>query len=233
MSFFAKNLRFLRLQRGMEVPDFAELLEIYDESLRRFERDKAEPDLDQLIRIADKLDLPIDHLLCKDLDWLEKKISAKKPRLLLLDVDGTLTDGGLYYSEKGDEMKRFSVKDGMALNRSMKFHNLEVGLISGSGNLGLIGKRAMDLGIKRVKAGKGSKVAVAEAWMKDIGCNFDQVAFIGDDLNDIALIKKVGISACPADAVSAVKRAVDMVLSKKGGEGCVREFLEERLGLEL
>lgn len=217
----------------MDAADFAERLGIYEESLRRYEREKAEPDLDGVVQIASALEVSLEQLLTQDLEFFSKKLYAKKPRLLLLDVDGTLTDGGLYYSEGGDEMKRFSVKDGMAIKRSMKQHDMELGLISGSSTLSLIKARAHALGIHRVHAGPGSKIKVAEAWMAEMGCQFEQVAFIGDDLNDLPLIGKVGISACPADAAARVKKAVDIILDRKGGEGCVREFLEEKLGLEL
>ncbi len=233
MSHFAKNLRFLRLKQELDLATFADHLGIYEESLRRYEREKAEPDLDALLHLAEALKLPVDHLLKRDLELREKKASSRRLRLLLLDVDGTLTDGGMYYSEKGDEMKRFYVKDGMALNRVMKMHGLEVGLISASSTPGLIGKRASILGIDRVYAGKGSKIQVAEAWMEEIACKPEQVAFIGDDLNDISLMKKVGLSACPADASPSVKEIVDLILSKNGGEGCIREFLEDFMAYDL
>ncbi|MEO0900188.1 MAG: HAD hydrolase family protein [Bacteroidota bacterium] len=233
MSYLAKNLRYIRQQRAKNMAEFSEVLGIYEESLRRFEREKAEPDMDTLVTISNTLELPIDDLLKKDLELIAVKASSRKLRLLLLDVDGTLTDGGMYYTEKGDQMKRFYVKDGMALVRAMKHHQLQVGLISSSSTQELIKARAAALGIQRVHAGKGSKLQLAESWCQELGIKLEQVAFIGDDLNDLNLLRKVGVSACPVDAAEKVKKEVDFILSKKGGEGCVREFLEEKMGYDL
>jgi YrbI family 3-deoxy-D-manno-octulosonate 8-phosphate phosphatase len=84
-----------------------------------------------------------------------------------------------------------------------------------------------------VYCGTRPKIEVAEEWLAEMGLSLQQMAFIGDDLNDLPLLRKAGFSACPADAASQVKAAVHLVLSRKGGEGCVREFIEEVLGADL
>lgn len=205
----------------------ARFLGIWDANLRRYEQGKEEPGLQELIQLAEKLETPIDHLLKRDIEGQQQRIRRQKIRLILLDVDGTLTDGGLYYGENGEQLKKFNVKDGMAIARVLKHHPVKIGFISASSTLGIIQNRADALKVPYVYAGPRPKVKIAEAWMGEMAVNWKQVAFVGDDLSDIEIMKKAGFSACPADAAVEVKEVSDHVLGKKGGEGCIRELLED------
>lgn len=153
-------------------------------------------------------------------------------KFLGLDVDGTLTDGGMYYTESGEEFKRFDTKDGRGIIELQK-QGVEVGLLSSGFKSKMIEGRANTLKIKRYYVGTDPKLGILEQWCKDMKIDLKQVAYIGDDINDRAIINAVGFTACPADAVPTIKDIVDVVLSNKGGYGCVREFIEEHLGCEL
>ncbi len=233
MNLFAQNLRFLRWQQELSLPAFAEKLGVFEESLKRWEREKAEPDLSTLIQISNELSISLDKLLKVDLALVQKKALAKKLKLILFDVDGTLTDGGLYYGEQGEEFKKFNVKDGMAIGRIAQRGKVQFGFISGSSTTQLITRRAEKLGVRFIHAGAGNKVQIVQGWLKELNVGFEQVAYLGDDINDLSVMKKVAISACPADAVRMVREQAQFVLSRNGGEGCVREFLEDVLGFEL
>ena len=149
-------------------------------------------------------------------------------KFLVLDVDGVLTDGGMYYSESGDEFKKFNTKDGMGIKKVVE-SGIPVGFLSSGKNKNLIGNRAKLLGVKFVYVGFKEKLGILDEWRKKLKLSFNEIAYIGDDINDLKIIAKVGFSAAPADAVDKVKKAVNVVLKKKGGEGCVREFIEKYL----
>ncbi len=233
MSLFAKNLRFIRQQKQLSEADFAIMLNVWEDTLKRFEREKAEPDLDTLIGISESLNLPVDHLLKRDLDLQQQRVASRRIKLILLDVDGTLTDGRMYYSESGDQFKAFNTKDGMMIHRLISRQGMPFGLISSGATESLMRKRAETLGIQHVYAGRRPKVQVVAEWLEALRLKHEQVAFVGDDFNDLPLLRKVGVSACPADAIPAVKTAVDVVLTRRGGEGCIREFLEDYLGYDI
>ncbi len=233
MSFFAKNLRFIRQQKQLSEADFALMLDIWEDTLKKYEREKAEPNLDTLLNISQALNLPVDHLLGRDLALQQQKVASRRIKLILLDVDGTLTDGRMYYSESGDQFKSFHVKDGMIIYRLISRQGVQFGLISSGSTEAILRKRAKTLGIQHVYTGTRPKMQVVKEWMQEFKLKFEQIAFVGDDLNDLPLLKKVGVSACPADAVAPVKAAVDVVLSKAGGQGCLREFLEDYLGYDI
>ena len=233
MSKFAQNLIFFRQQKGLKVEEMARFLGLWDNNLRRYEQGKEEPDLDELIQIAEKLEKPIDHLLKVDLEGQQKRVRRQKIRLILLDVDGTLTDGGMYYGEQGEQLKKFHVKDGMAISRVQKHHLVKIGFISASSTVELIKLRAKALEVPYVYAGNRPKVKIAESWMGEMAISWKQVAYVGDDLSDMEIMRKAGFSACPADAAGEVKVIADHVLSKKGGEGCIRELLEDVLAYRM
>lgn len=149
-----------------------------------------------------------------------------KFQFLALDIDGVLTDGGMYYTESGDEFKKFNAKDGLAI-KTLIAMGKHVGFVSSGINGNIIENRARTLGVQKVYTGTWKKVEILEQWCKELNIGLENVAYIGDDVNDIPAIQKAGLSACPADAVPLVKEAVNIVLSKKGGEGCVREFVEK------
>ncbi len=149
-------------------------------------------------------------------------------KLLVLDVDGTLTDGGIYITESGDQFKKFNAKDGTGIRYLLK-HGIEVGIISASIKKEIVRTRAEMLGIRYCYVGDNDKAMVLEEWLQELNISAMQVAFVGDDVNDTSIIKKVGLSACPVDAVEVIKKMVDIVLTKTGGEACVREFIDTYL----
>lgn len=146
-------------------------------------------------------------------------------KFLVLDVDGTLTDGGIYITESGDEMKKFNTKDGMGIKRLLK-SGVEVGFISASISKKIVHHRAAMLGVRYCYAGDADKLEVLGQWLDELDLSFSDVAFIGDDINDAKIMQEVGLSACPTDALGEVRNIANIVLEKKGGQGCVREFID-------
>lgn len=146
--------------------------------------------------------------------------------MLVLDVDGTMTDGRINVTEEGHQFKQFHARDGLGIRMLIK-KGIRVGIVSHSFASGAIEARGKMLGIEYIYTGLEEKDTILERWCEELGLTIDKVAFIGDDLNDIPVMKKVGISACPSDAATEVLNFVDLVLEKKGGEGCVREFIDK------
>ena len=149
-------------------------------------------------------------------------------KLLILDVDGTMTDGGIYIMEDGKQYKKFNSRDGMGIKMLQKA-GIETALISNGKTSSMISIRAQMLGIDKCYVGELPKMEVLKAWLDEEGINFSQVCMVGDDINDLPIIEKAGLSACPADAVRLVKEKVDIVLKLKGGEGCIRELVDDYL----
>jgi len=150
---------------------------------------------------------------------------ARKIKLVLTDNDGVLTDTGVYYSDKGEMLKRFSIRDGMGVERLKKILGIETGIITGELS-GSVKKRAEKLNIKELHLGVKDKTFLLEQILKRNKLKAENVAFIGDDVNDIELIKSVGLSASPADAMPDIKNIVNYVCEEKGGHGSFREFAE-------
>lgn len=148
----------------------------------------------------------------------------KRIKMLLLDVDGVLTDGGIFYSAQGVEMKRFHVHDGYGAARARE-HGLKLGIISGR-LTPIVEVRAKEMQIEDVIQNAHDKVAAMEGLCRRYGIERDQTAFIGDDLFDLPLLRVVGFSAAPGNALPDVKRAVDYVTKASGGEGAVRELID-------
>ncbi|MFZ9045346.1 MAG: KdsC family phosphatase [Cyclobacteriaceae bacterium] len=149
-------------------------------------------------------------------------------KLLVLDVDGTLTDGGVYVTAKGDHFKRFNAKDGMGIKLAEKA-GIKVGIISHSFITEMVTTRAADLGLKYVYVGQEPKMNILRGWMAELNLELENIAFIGDDVNDGEIMQFAGHSACPADAVDQIKKIADIVLTKKGGFGAVREYIDNYL----
>ena len=155
------------------------------------------------------------------------KINSKKCekiKLLITDVDGVLTDGGMYYSEKGEIMKKFNTKDGMAVE--LLHENSIKTVFLTKENSKIAKSRA-----KKVKAdGVYINIQNKEKYLNEICKKFtvepNEISYIGDDINDIEIIKKIGFSSCPTDAVNDVKKIVDYICQTKGGEGVFREIAE-------
>ncbi|MBV6644394.1 MAG: HAD-IIIA family hydrolase [Cyclobacteriaceae bacterium] len=152
----------------------------------------------------------------------------KNIKLLVLDVDGTMTDAGVYIMEDGKQFKKFNARDGIGIRMAMKA-GIEVGIISHSLVSQMVDARANMLGMKYYYTGQRSKLEVLNEWIHELEISLDQVAFIGDDVNDLEIMNHVGHTACPADAVPPIKEIANHVLSLRGGEGCVREYIDKFL----
>ena len=146
-----------------------------------------------------------------------------KIKMLILDVDGTMTDNGIYIDENGIESKRYNAKDGIGIYELIK-KGIKIGIISNSERGDGIKSRATYLGIKSCYVGNAPKNEILMNWINEDKILLNEVAFIGDDINDISIINIVGFSACPSDASQPVKEKVSLILNTKGGYGCVREF---------
>ena len=180
---------------------------------------------------ATEIDEPDDWTILESLmqrHVLSKQKSEQKHiKLFLCDVDGTLTDGGMYYSETGDELKKFNTRDGMGF-QLLREARIKTGIIT-SENTKIVENRAKKLKIDFLRQSKrdGGKVAAAQEICDELGITFSEVAYIGDDINCVELLSRVGLSACPADACDKVKSIPGIVaMTRNGGDSCVREFIE-------
>ena len=144
--------------------------------------------------------------------------------MLLLDVDGVMTDGGIYYTADGAEMKRFNAQDGFGIVRAREL-GLKIGIISGR-STPVVDARARELKADEVIQGSTDKLAAMEEIRHRHRLEPDEIAFIGDDLFDIPLLQAVGFSAAPKNARPEVKKAVDFITPSSGGHGAVRELVE-------
>ena len=148
----------------------------------------------------------------------------RKIRLLLLDVDGVMTDGGIYFTESGDEMKKFNIQDGYGIVK-LRRAGLEVGIITGRVSK-IVARRAAELGIAEVHQNLENKRSAYETIRTKLGLTDHEIAYIGDDEFDLPVLTAVGFSAAPADAVPSVRKKVDYVCARRGGEGAVREVID-------
>ncbi|HHW11597.1 MAG TPA: HAD-IIIA family hydrolase [Firmicutes bacterium] len=148
--------------------------------------------------------------------------------MLIMDVDGTLTDGKIYIGPQGEVFKAFNTKDGLGIKLLMDKGIIPV-IITGR-NSQIVLKRAEELGIEEIYQGVEDKLDIYRLLLEKYKLDPEEVAFIGDDLNDLPLLKMVGLSFCVADAVEAVREKVDYVTRLKGGEGAVREVIDLILG---
>lgn len=149
---------------------------------------------------------------------------ARRIKMLLLDVDGVMTDGSIYYSARGTELKRFHAHDGYGIVRARE-HGLKIGIVSGRSSP-IVSARARDLRIRDLYQGSDDKVAAMQSIRKRHRLSAEEVAFIGDDLFDLPLLRAVGLSLCPRNARAEVQRRVDYVTVANGGEGAVREAID-------
>ncbi|ADR21114.1 hypothetical protein MATR_12560 [Marivirga tractuosa] len=168
-------------------------------------------------------ELDYANMLCRPMFVDKSKI--KDIKLLILDVDGVMTDAGMFFTENGDQFKKYNAKDGMAIKALEKF-GIQTGIISSAHKIKMVKVRAEMLNIKNLYVGSEPKIDILLDWCEKLDIKLSEVAIIGDDINDLAVMKAVGFSACPADAVLRVKETVDLVLHTKGGKGCVREFID-------
>jgi len=144
--------------------------------------------------------------------------------LIVLDVDGTLTDGTIYYSNEGEEIKGFNIKDGLMI-KSWNMLGKKSAIITGRTS-NIVDKRAKELDITFIRQGIKDKKVELDKILKENKISYNNVAFIGDDMNDYTLLKRVKESYCPYDANSIIQDIVKYRLHRKGGEGCVAEMIE-------
>jgi len=152
------------------------------------------------------------------------------PKLILSDIDGVWTDGGMYYDNFGNELKKFNTKDSAGV-LICKYLKIPVGIITGE-DTEIVRNRAKKLEIDYLYLGVNNKLKIVKELSIKLKIDLSQIAYIGDDFNDIELLKNVGISATPSDAPDYIQKFSKIRLQKKGGEGVFREFVEKIIGPE-
>ncbi|NTW69395.1 MAG: 3-deoxy-D-manno-octulosonate 8-phosphate phosphatase [Chlorobiaceae bacterium] len=170
------------------------------------------------------LSLPIEEL----------KRRAERIKLVLSDNDGVLTDNGVYYSERGEEMKRYSIRDGMGVER-LRAAGIETGIMTGELSPS-IKKRAEKLAIRNLYLGIKDKVAMLETVQAETGFALHEIAYIGDDVNDIGIMNVIapeGLTACPKDGTLFVEPSVHYRANADGGHGAFRDFAEWLINLRV
>ena len=155
---------------------------------------------------------------------LELKAKSKKIKLMAFDIDGVMTNNTLIFDENGVEYKVFNVKDGQGIELLHKAGIIPA--IITKRNNGTVAHRAKVLGITEFHMGVRNKIEVFEEIMKKHNLSYDEISYMGDDLPDICILEKVGLSCCPLDSVDEVKELCKFVSTKKGGEGSVRELCD-------
>lgn len=214
MQFFGKNSTYLLQDRNLDATHF-------------FANGINSASPDELVRFADAVAVPLDLLFRVDLE-ARALARSRDIRLLCMDMDGVLTDAGMYYTEQGDELKKFNAKDGLAI-RDIRKKGIHTGIITHGFNTNLITKRAERLQIEFLEVSQVPKKETLTNWCNNIGISLRQVCYIGDDRNDLEVLQAVGFSACPADAVNEVKAIVNVICSRVGGDACVRELIDNYL----
>ena len=152
------------------------------------------------------------------------------PKLILTDIDGVWTDGGMYYDQTGNEWKKFNTSDSAGVLFAHRL-NIPVGIITGE-ETHIVARRSNKLRVDYLFQNTKDKLTVAQSLCEELHITLKDVAFIGDDLGDISLLKQVGFAGVPASAPDYVKVLGNVPLSKKGGEGVFREFVEKIIGSE-
>lgn len=179
-------------------------------------------DLAERIALEAKIDL--FHLFFVDLRMNSEWQKTSAFDMLVLDVDGVMTDGGMYVDSKGVEIKKFNTKDGMAI-KFLRKKGIPVAFLSSGLNAEIIEYRAKMLDVEIFWVGKGPKLPVLQQWSADLKIPMERIAYLGDDINDLELLPKVGVFACPADSCRQILTNATLILKSKGGEGAVREFV--------
>jgi 3-deoxy-D-manno-octulosonate 8-phosphate phosphatase (KDO 8-P phosphatase) len=162
----------------------------------------------------------------------ELKSRASRIRLVLSDNDGVFTDNGVYYSERGEEFKRYSIRDGMGVER-LQAHGIETGIMTGEVSPSIV-KRAQKLHIERLYLGVKNKQSRLADVLSDTGLTVAEIAYIGDDVNDIGIMNAIapsGLVACPGDAMHLVEPCVHYRCAANGGRGAFREYAELLIAL--
>jgi len=181
---------------------------------------------DTFFEIDEPDDWVIVEALMKEngMDTYNNSLTIPEIKIFLTDCDGVLTDGGMYYSENGDELKKFNTRDGMAF-KLLKEKGIITGIITGE-NVELNKRRAHKLKLDMLVCGCMDKETAVKRIAKEHGVDLKNVAYVGDDINDLNVIKLVGFSCCPADALPQIRKAAGYITESKGGEGVIREIVE-------
>jgi 3-deoxy-D-manno-octulosonate 8-phosphate phosphatase (KDO 8-P phosphatase) len=148
-----------------------------------------------------------------------------KSKFLVMDVDGTLTDGKIYIDSNGELMKAFNIKDGYAIKNLLPIHNVIPVVITGRTS-SITDYRMRELGVVEIHQNIQNKEELLKRLLQKYNCTTAEVAYIGDDLNDLSAMIMCAVKGCPQDASDAIKNISDYICKQKGGEGCVREFIE-------
>lgn len=151
-------------------------------------------------------------------------------RLLVMDVDGTLTDGRIYMGPQGEAMKAFHVQDGYGIAQLLPRAGIVPAIITGRCSA-IVEQRARELHIEELHQGVSDKLGRLQEIARRQGISAGEIAYIGDDLNDLACMRFCGMSACPSDAVPEVRGAADYVCKREGGRGAVREYIDHLIAL--
>jgi 3-deoxy-D-manno-octulosonate 8-phosphate phosphatase (KDO 8-P phosphatase) len=162
----------------------------------------------------------------------ELKTRASRIRLVLSDNDGVFTDNGVYYSEKGEEFKRYSIRDGMGVER-LRAHGIETGIITGEVSPSLV-KRAQKLHIDRLYLGVSDKLSRLDDVLRDTGLQISEIAYIGDDVNDMGIMKAIspaGLAASPGDGLHFLEPYIHYRCAAEGGRGAYRDLAEWLIAL--
>ncbi len=164
-----------------------------------------------------------------DINYKER---ALKIKWLLTDVDGVLTDNGVYYGDNGEVLKRFSIRDGMGVERLRNLAGVETAIITGELSPS-VARRAEKLRIDELHLGVKDKLGRLNELMTRSGIGWEEIAYIGDDVNDLAVMEKAGLCGCPSDAMPEIVRIVHYHCKTPGGHGAFREFAEWIINLKL
>lgn len=154
----------------------------------------------------------------------------KAVRAFILDVDGVLTDNTVHVTESGEQLRTMNIRDGLGLKIALR-NGFPVCIITGGRSLGVI-KRLSGLGIEHIYSGVEEKWPVFQQFLHSFGLKATEICYVGDDLPDLEILRKVGLSACPADAASEIINTVDYISPLAGGKGCVRDVVEKVLKVQ-
>mgnify|MGYP006100114357 CR=1 FL=1 len=157
----------------------------------------------------------------------KERINQKKSKMIKIvvtDVDGVLTDGSMYYTKNGDYMRKFNTKDGMGVE-ILRNENIKTIFLSRERSL-IVKKRAEKLNISKCYLGIKDKVSILPKICNEFNVELNEIAYIGDDVNDLDIMKEVGFSGCPNDGVMQIRKIADHICSSTGGNGVFREFVD-------
>ncbi|MGL5955647.1 MAG: HAD-IIIA family hydrolase [Brevinema sp.] len=157
-------------------------------------------------------------------EYSKNQVDLSKIKIFLTDCDGTLTDSGMYYAENGELLKKFNTRDGHAF-QMLNEAGIITGIITGE-NSSIVQARGLKIKAQEIHLGIKNKQECVQKIVEKYHCSLDEVAFVGDDFNDVSLLKTVGFAAVPADAIAEAKTVAHYISSLKGGEGAVRDVVE-------